>query len=46
MFAPNSRYAGLTTYTVTMPDGSTVISDAPAAAQSAAARRLPSPHHR
>ena len=25
MFAPNSRYAGLTTYTVTMPDGSTVI---------------------
>lgn len=25
MFAPNSRYAGLTTYTVTMPDGSTVV---------------------
>jgi hypothetical protein len=25
MFALNSRYAGLATYTVTMPDGSTVI---------------------
>jgi hypothetical protein len=25
MFAPNSRYAGLTTYTVVMPDGSTII---------------------
>jgi hypothetical protein len=24
MFAPNSRYAGLVTYTVTMPDGRTV----------------------
>ena len=24
MFAPNSRYAGLVTYTVTMPDGSMV----------------------
>jgi hypothetical protein len=24
MFAANSRYAGLVTYTVTMPDGSTV----------------------
>jgi hypothetical protein len=25
MFAPNSRYAGQTTYTVTMPDGSVVV---------------------
>jgi len=25
MFAANSRYAGLATYAVTMPDGSTVI---------------------
>jgi hypothetical protein len=25
MFAANSRYAGLVTYTVTMPDGSTVV---------------------
>ncbi len=25
MFSANSRYAGLTTYTVTMPDGSTVV---------------------
>jgi hypothetical protein len=32
MFAPNSRYAGLATYTVTMPDGSVVT-----------ATRLPQP---
>jgi hypothetical protein len=33
MFAPNSRYAALATYTVTMPDGSTVT-----------ATRLPPPN--
>ena len=33
MFATNSRYAGLATYTVTLPDGSTVDRDAAAAAR-------------
>lgn len=33
MFAPNSRYAGLATYTVTMPDGTIVT-----------ATRLPPPN--